>query len=293
MTADWDRDRGGREHWIAWLTQVMVECYRVLKPGAYGLVWAIPRTSHWTATALENAGFEIRDVVHHLFGNGLPKTSVVDGRSTNLKPAAEHWILVRKPLAFPSLIKNIQQFGTGSLEVDRSRGESGRFPPNVVFSHTTGCTKEHCDEGCAIGELRGQHPDALHFFPSLIMDTDPVLFRYIGRVSQKERNLGCENLPKQHQVIYGGRADRHQILAANHHPTVKSLRLMRWLCRLVNPPGGVVIDPFAGSGSTACAAVLEGLSYIAIEQDPAYATIAHARIAFWQRKAKTTYALVA
>lgn len=56
------------------MTEVMAECLRVLKPGAHGLVWALPRTSHWTATALENAGFEIRDVVTHLFGTGFPKS---------------------------------------------------------------------------------------------------------------------------------------------------------------------------------------------------------------------------
>lgn len=74
MGKDWDKDKGGRDHWIAWMTEVMRECLRVLKPGAHGLVWALPRTSHWTATALENAGFDIRDVVTHLFGTGFPKS---------------------------------------------------------------------------------------------------------------------------------------------------------------------------------------------------------------------------
>jgi DNA modification methylase len=68
MGKEWDGDKGGRKQWIAWMTEIMVECERVLKPGAHGLVWALPRTSHWTAMALEDAGFEIRDVVTHLFG---------------------------------------------------------------------------------------------------------------------------------------------------------------------------------------------------------------------------------
>lgn len=63
MGKDWDGDKGGRKQWIAWMAEVMRECLRVLKPGAHGLVWALPRTSHWTATALEDAGFEVRDVV--------------------------------------------------------------------------------------------------------------------------------------------------------------------------------------------------------------------------------------
>jgi len=74
MGKEWDDDRGGRDEWIKWLAQAMRECYRVMRPGAFGLVWALPRTSHWTATACENAGFEIRDVVIHLFGSGFPKS---------------------------------------------------------------------------------------------------------------------------------------------------------------------------------------------------------------------------
>src|SRR5688572_7739294 len=74
MGAKWDSDKGGRKEWIAWLASVMQEALRVLKPGAHGLVWALPRTSHWTATALEDAGFELRDVVQHVFLSGFPKS---------------------------------------------------------------------------------------------------------------------------------------------------------------------------------------------------------------------------
>lgn len=74
MGKEWDKDKGGRDGWIAWLTEIMVEAMRTMKPGAHGLVWALPRTSHWTATALENAGFEVRDCVYHVFGSGFPKS---------------------------------------------------------------------------------------------------------------------------------------------------------------------------------------------------------------------------
>lgn len=74
MNAAWDSDKGGRAQWVAWMTEVMRECLRVLKPGAHGLVWALPRTAHWTATALENAGFEVLNKVYHLFGTGFPKS---------------------------------------------------------------------------------------------------------------------------------------------------------------------------------------------------------------------------
>lgn len=68
MGKEWDKDKGGRDKWIAWLASVMRECLRVMKPGAHGLVWALPRTSHWTALALEEAGFEIKDRIAHVFG---------------------------------------------------------------------------------------------------------------------------------------------------------------------------------------------------------------------------------
>ena len=74
MGKAWDSDKGGRDQWIKWLAEIMRECLRVMKPGAYGLVWALPKTSHWTATALEDAGFDIRDRVAHLFGSGFPKS---------------------------------------------------------------------------------------------------------------------------------------------------------------------------------------------------------------------------
>lgn len=74
MGKEWDKSKGGRDPWTAWMKGIMTECLRVMKPGAHGLVWALPRTSHWTATALEDAGFEIRDVITHLFGSGFPKS---------------------------------------------------------------------------------------------------------------------------------------------------------------------------------------------------------------------------
>lgn len=176
MGKAWDDDKGGRDAWIAWLTEVMRECHRVLKPGAHGLVWALPRTSHWTATALENSGFEIRDVVTHLFGTGFPKSMDIskaidkaagaervalapnpnarksqedyslDGESGNfkasygpitapateaakkwqgygtaLKPASEHWILIRKPLSEKTVAANVLKHGTGGINIDASR----------------------------------------------------------------------------------------------------------------------------------------------------------------------------
>ena len=74
MGKSWDSDKGGRDEWIAWLESIFVECLRVLNPGGHVLVWALPRTSHWTGTAIERAGFEMRDVLQHHFGSGFPKS---------------------------------------------------------------------------------------------------------------------------------------------------------------------------------------------------------------------------
>jgi len=75
MGKDWDKDKGGRDNWIAWMQEIMTECNRVLKPGGHAVIWALPRTSHWTARAIEDAGFEIRDVINHIFASGFPKSA--------------------------------------------------------------------------------------------------------------------------------------------------------------------------------------------------------------------------
>ena len=92
MGKEWDDNKGGRDKWIAWLTEVMKEAYRVMKPGAHGLVWALPRTSHWTGMALENAGFEVRDRVAHIFGNGFPKSQNV-GKAIDKSNNAEREVI--------------------------------------------------------------------------------------------------------------------------------------------------------------------------------------------------------
>jgi hypothetical protein len=74
MSRAWDKDKGGRDKWIAWLAEIMREAFRVMKPGAHAFVWALPRTSGWTQIALEDAGFEVRDSVQHLFGSGFGKS---------------------------------------------------------------------------------------------------------------------------------------------------------------------------------------------------------------------------
>jgi len=112
-------------------------------------------------------------------------------------------------------------------------------------------------------------------------------FFYCAKASQRDRNDGCELLPPKREsdrVLedgVGGDNPRNRSNHArqNHHPCVKPTDLMRYLCRLVTPPGGIVLDPFMGSGSTGKGAVSEGFSFIGCELDPDYVEIARARIA--------------
>lgn len=119
-------------------------------------------------------------------------------------------------------------------------------------------------------------------------------FFYCAKASKKDRNEGCEELDKKisarscqaqaeakrgNVVECEGGAFNKARLAFNHHPTVKPTELMRYLCRLVTPPGGLILDPFMGSGSTGKAAILEGFRFIGIEQEAEYLEIAKARIA--------------
>jgi len=111
-------------------------------------------------------------------------------------------------------------------------------------------------------------------------------FYYCAKASRADRNAGLETLAKKSggsntkgfTVDVANGIDRNRPVA-NHHPTVKPVDLMQWLCRLVTPKGGTVLDPFCGSGSTGRAAVAEGFSFIGIDLDPDYAAIARARIA--------------
>ncbi|HXV05055.1 MAG TPA: site-specific DNA-methyltransferase [Solirubrobacterales bacterium] len=102
------------------------------------------------------------------------------------------------------------------------------------------------------------------------------------KASRAERDAGCERLPARALDLFpNASGSRKPAGARNPHPTVKPLELMRWLVRLACPPGGLVLDPFCGSGTTGAAAALEGRRFIGNELEPAYTEIARARIAHW------------
>lgn len=409
MNQEWDHHKGGRRQWVAWMTEVATECLRVLKPGGHALVWAIPRTSHWTGTAWEDAGFEVRDKIYHMFSQGFPKSTDVskaidrkagatrkvvgtyvapdgskrdpknrnkrdcyngytgessfditapatpeaaqwDGWGTALKPAVEEWWLFRKPISESTVTENVLRWGTGAINIDgcRVKGEintstpylyrgnngnsmgaaserlrtngsgtthpQGRHPAHLVHdgsAEVVACFPVTMSGGPAKTRSRdgvfwkgkkpradhpdtyngGDHGSAARCFQSVPWSADDIealRLVYCPKASRKDREMGCEAIEAKETGTYaqdewsrnnmGGtpgvqRAPRH-----NHHNTVKPTALMCYLVRLVTPFGGVVLDPFMGSGSTGKAAMIEGMRFIGIEREDDYMEIARARI---------------
>jgi site-specific DNA-methyltransferase (adenine-specific) len=377
---------------VAYDAGLWAEVFRVLKPGGHLLAFGGTRTYHRMAVAIEDAGFEIRDSIHWMYGSGFPKSLNIgkaidktaggdhewDGWGTALKPAHEPIVVARKPVQ-GTVAENVLEYGTGAInvegcriaatdgyekmwdtpvrtnigasgnrlisngkqvEVDLSGNKpSGRWPANLVFTHHADCRRvgvtedrvgggAHatsgfvdgyergdgfvgktvtsdvwaCVEGCPVGELDEQSGEvgangrasgptrsggyksgsmsgafkgvdtpavfygdtggASRFFTTANWDplADAVPFQYAKKPNQKERSAGLDG--------------------KNPHPTVKPVSVMRWLVRLVTPPGGVVLDPFAGSGTTLVAALLESRNGIGVELTEDYIPIIERRVAW-------------
>ncbi len=247
---------------------------RVLKPGGHLVAFGTPRTFHRLVAGLEDAGLDIRDQLLWLYAQGVPKSRRLGGGlATALKPAYEPIVLARKPFA-GTLGENINRHGTGALDIDAGRvprpeGGQGFWPANVTLTHSPRCRQGRCQPDC----------------PVALIDTVPRPGREVSRLffaskaNRREREAGCEGLPTDSTPIFDGPLRSRP--RANFHPTVKPLALMRWLTRLACPPGGTVLDPFTGSGSTGAACVLEGRQFVGIERDGRYVPVACARIAHW------------
>jgi site-specific DNA-methyltransferase (adenine-specific) len=206
------------------------ECLRVLKPGSHLAAFSATRTIHLLASGVEQAGFEVRDLLLWLHGQGYPASA------TALRPAVEPILLARKPLDRP-LSRNLAEHGTGALNIDGCRmgrprhssrrpvcaSERGRWPTNVILSHHPGCTSVRCRSGCPVGLLGESH----RFF-------------FCAKPSRRQRDAGCEHLPRRVKETFKLSAEEQLAAEAspvfNIHPTVKPLDLMRWLVRLLTPP---------------------------------------------------------
>lgn len=190
------------------------------------------------------------------------------GWNTALKPAWEPIVVCRRPL-IGTVAENVLEYGTGALNADACRVStkddttSAMGENNSVYGHDKGSGKISGGPGLGRWPANLAHdgsPDVLGAFGGV--DRNPARFFYCGKATQDDRNT---------QEV------------KNTHTTVKPTSLMRWLCRLVTPPGGKILDPFAGSGSTGKAGVLEGFIVYCLELDPEMCEIARLRVMDAQR----------
>jgi DNA modification methylase len=224
------------------------------------------------------------------------------GWGTALKPALEPFVVARKPL-IGTVAETVLRYGTGALNIDACRYRYGdrAWPgpqedegpkPQPSLTVRSGPVGYHGGTG-RNGVLSGI-PDLGRW---------PANVYHCPKVSRAEREAGCEHLPARsgaeavdrEEGSAGMKSARAGANAGastvhNHHPTLKPIELMAWLCRLVTQPGGVVLDPFAGSGSCGAAALQGGFRYLGAELEAEYVAIAEARIMhhaglFGQRKA--------
>jgi site-specific DNA-methyltransferase (adenine-specific) len=223
-----------------------------------------------------------------------PTAQKWEGWGTALKPAHEPIALARKPLGKNlSIAKNCQQWGTGALNIDATRipSEPLTYPANGMNRVTFNQSEPHKWEGDTVTNELGRFPSNVL---GEILQADYQKYFYCPKVSRKERHLGHETPPAMFGGVQGcydengeryavGLDSRTDLNKGNNHPTVKPIELMKYLIKLITPPGGIVLDPFNGSGSTGCAAVELGYDYVGCELDPAYVEISLKRIEAWTR----------
>ena len=286
---------------IAYDPEVWAQAHRVLKPGGHALVFGGTRTWHRVAVAVEDAGFEIRDSIAWMYRQGFPKSLDIakaidkaaghwqgragavksqngsmtgsnyertpkgdpvtaeaaawEGWGTALKPAFEPVVVARKPLE-GTVAANVLAHGTGALNIDASRiGDGSDSQGSREGEATAG--KRYAEAGAvniaALPGPRGGSPKGR--FPSnVILDASQAA----------ELDMG-----EAERFFYVAKAgsDERPVVDGNRHASVKPLTLMRYLVRLVTPPGGTVLEPFAGSGTTLEAARMEGFNVIGAELD--------------------------
>jgi site-specific DNA-methyltransferase (adenine-specific) len=296
------------------------EVLRVLKPGGHLLAFAGTRTQHRMAVQIEDAGFEIRDMIAWVYGSGFPKSLDVSkaidkaagaerevvgqrvygdghvqksnklappigtfqrtqderletapatpaaqqwtGWGTALKPALEPITVARKPFK-GTVAANVLEHGTGAINVDGCR-----------VAHAEPCrmmqpSQANIDNPSDKCRQAGRREAVLELKPE---------GRWPANLIHDGSDEPCELLGDAARFFYCAKASKADRGDGNAHPTVKPTELMRYLCRLVTPPGGVVLDPFMGSGSTGKAAALEGFRFIGIEREAEYLEIARGRI---------------
>ena len=289
---------------IAYSVEMWSEALRILKPGGHLLAFGGTRTYHRMACAIEDAGFEIRDSIHWIYGSGFPKSHNLkdewQGWGTALKPAHEPIVVARKPL-IGTVAANVLEYGTGALNIDASRITiADGDEPSAGHRTATFGTQKTVSGGDGSGGWQaasGRWPANVIFDEDAGAKLEKSRFFYCAKASKFERNAGLEGLEEKEIGGKGNGLARtcgtcgtsvldgcdcpdqtfNNPTRQNLHPTVKPLALMRYLVRLVTPPGGVVFDPFLGSGTTAVAAILEGFEWAGCEMTEDYWPIIEAR----------------
>jgi site-specific DNA-methyltransferase (adenine-specific) len=284
MGKGWDRGVPGVEFWK--------ETLRVAKPGAHLLAFGGTRTFHRLTVAIEDAGWEVRDCVMWLYGSGFPKSHNGPWGGTALKPAWEPVIVARKPLD-GTVAANVLQYGTGALNIDECRvgAESTIRVSNAgTNGEGWGLGKHDHVNGSTAGRwpanvMHDGSDEVVAGFPVTGSDSGSAArFFYCAKASKADRDAGLKDTEgkkyAERENGFSSKISNTKNIRINIHPTVKPTALMRYLCRLVTPRNGVVLDPFCGSGSTGKAAILEGFHFVGIDLDSAHVAIAEARCQF-------------
>lgn len=308
MGKKWDYEVPSIEIWR--------ECLRVLKPGGHLLSFAGTRTYHRMACNIEDAGFEIRDQIMWLYGSGFPKSHDISkaidkaageyvpgevlpssrksdasqtgiattfrektasnpqtesakqwqGWGTALKPANEPIVVARKPLeAGLTVAANVLKYGTGALNIDASRIETNGDTSNQRKS-------KNGHGGVVTNFSSGKPGEGFDYNPQGRWPANVLLDE------ESSASLDLQVGDNVSRFFYCAKASKSERGEGNVHPTVKPVKLMEYLIRLVTPPNGKVLDPFAGSGTTLIAAVKNNFEFIGIERESEYVQIIRARV---------------
>ena len=322
------------KHWdtgsVAFDTVVWAHCLRILKPGGHLLAFGGTRTWHRLVCAVEDAGFEIRDNIAWLYGQGFPKSLDVskaidkaagaerevvgssdkkagigsllrgladtagdltgpggdfvavtapatddakrwDGWGTALKPAFEPVVVARKPLG-GTVAANVLAHGVGALNIDATRVEMG-----AEYDPTNRQRQQKSDGGVQFGQSGLIGKDIPKYNAAGRWPANVVLDESQAAVLDEQKGGVSRFFPIFRYQAKAPKKER-PVVDGNIHPTVKPLELMRWLVRLVTPPGGYVLDPFAGSGTTGEAALIEGFRCVLIENEADYLPLIMTRL---------------
>ena len=210
------------------------------------------------------------------------------GWGTALKPAHEPICLARKPID-GTVANNVIKWGTGGINIDASRVcvECGNDDATELLDKCMDCVEDAPQGRFPANLMHDGSQEVLDLFPQNAGAAAPVKSGHSGESNgiygdyDQRGDDGATfyaDKGSAARFFYCPKASKTDRELGNNHPTVKPTELMRYLCRLITPTGGTVLDPFNGSGSTGKAAVMEGFNYVGIELDPEYVAIAEARI---------------